>query len=274
VDTLKNHADSVDFGVILTVPTVLVLVHLLPGTVRDLLILNYGSPGVVQAYTTHFVHSGWSHLASNVSVYLIAVVLVYLLLLYADSKRIFYVGFALILFVVPFPLSLMDVWIVGSQVGDLPTRGFSGLASAFIGFLPVAVFVFLREELSEKLHVYESLGLFLIGLGVILLIYTGPFEPAVWLSFIAGVLYYVHPVWKLDTEERQRFYEWTGWKRSIFMYATLFFIVSPILLFPTNPASGNSLVNVVTHFGGFAVGYVIINLSVLLCITKTQLISR
>lgn len=33
------------------------------------------------------------------------------------------------------------------------------------------------------------------------------------------------------------------------------FFVSPFLLFPANPASDGSLVNVVTHFGGFAVEY-------------------
>jgi hypothetical protein len=33
------------------------------------------------------------------------------------------------------------------------------------------------------------------------------------------------------------------------------FFVSPFLLFPANPASDGSLVNVVVHFGGFAVGY-------------------
>jgi hypothetical protein len=274
VNGLREKVEVLDIALILSVPSVLILVQVLPESFRELLILNYGSPGVFQMYTTHFVHAGWSHLAGNVGVYLIAVVLVYLLLLYADSKRTFYLGFGLILFVVPFPLSLMDIWIVGSQVGDLQSRGFSGLASAFVGFLPVAIFVFLREELSEKLRVYESLGLFLIGLGVILLIYTGPSEPAVWPAFIAGVLYYVHPFRKLEAEERQRFYEWNSWKSSIFMYAALFFVVSPVLLFPSNPASGSSLVNVVTHFGGFAVGYVVVNLFELLHTARIQRIPQ
>jgi hypothetical protein len=255
VNGLRERIETVDVAVILSTPVVLILIQLLPESVRDALIMNYGAPSVLTMYTKHFVHAGWGHLVGNVTVYLVAVALVYALFLYADERRKFLVGFALVVFVAPVPLSAVDIWIVGSQVGDLPSRGFSALASAFVGFLPVAVFVFLREEVSERLRVYESLGLFLIGLGVILVIYSGLTEPTTWLALVAGVLYYVHPVWKLDAEERGRFWEWNFWKRSLIMYAALFFVVSPVLLFPSNPTSGGSLVNVVTHFGGFAVGY-------------------
>jgi hypothetical protein len=253
--SLRERVEGVDVAVLLSIPVVLVLVQLLPESVREALVMNYGSPSVLTMYTTHFVHAGWGHLAGNVLVYLVAVALVYALFLYAEARRTFFLGFALVVFVAPVPLSAMDLWTVGSQVGDLPSRGFSALASAFVGFLPVAVFVFLREEVSERLRVYESLGLFLIGLGVILIIYSGPTDPVTWVALVAGVLYYVHPVWKLDAEERGRFWEWNFWKRSLVMYAALFFVVSPVLLFPSNPASGGSLVNVVTHFSGFAVGY-------------------
>ena len=161
---LKERIERVgvtDIALILGVPAVLVAVQLFPDSLRGALVLNYGSPGIVQVYTTHFVHAGFGHLAGNVAVYLIAVALIYLLHLYADARRTFYAGFALVLLVVPFPVSALDLYLVGPTAGDLPTRGFSGLASAFVGFLPVAVFVFLRENLSEEVRVYESMGLFL-----------------------------------------------------------------------------------------------------------------
>jgi membrane associated rhomboid family serine protease len=253
--SLRERVESVDVAVLLSIPVLLVPVQLLPESVRGALVMNYGSPSVLTMYTTHFVHAGWGHLAGNMLVYLVAVALVYALFLYADERRTFFVGFALILFVAPVPLSVMDLQIVGSQVGDLPSRGFSALASAFVGFLPVAVFVFLREEVSERIRVYESLGLFLVGLGVILVIYSGLTEPVTWVALVAGVLYYVQPVRKLEVEERRAFAEMDRWKFSVVAYAALFFVVSPFLLFPANPASGGQVTNVVTHFGGFAMGY-------------------
>ncbi|MDZ7688994.1 MAG: hypothetical protein U5J64_09805 [Halobacteriales archaeon] len=189
VSAVKERVEAVDLAFILSVPAVLVVVQLLPESARDALVLNYGSPGVVQVYTTHFVHADWAHLAGNVGVYLVAVALVYLLLVYADARRTFYVGFALVLLVVPFPVSALDLYLVGPEAGDASTRGFSGLASAFVGFLPVAVFVFLRENLSEKVRVYESMGLFLASLGVILFLLRGSTDPTALFAFAVGVLY-------------------------------------------------------------------------------------
>lgn len=254
--SLRERAEAIDTAVILAVPLVLVAVHLLPDSIRGALVLNYGSPGVVQVYTTHFVHADWAHLAGNVVIYLVAVALVYLLLLYAEARRTFHVGFVLVLFVVPFPVSALDLYLVGPTAGDVPTRGFSGLASAFVGFLPVAVFVFLRETLSEKVRIYESMGLFLASLGVILLILRGPTDLTAVGALVLGFLYYVPVVWRLDVEARQEFQGWSVWKQALVVYTVLFFLVSPIFLFPANPAQGGAVVNLVAHFGGFFVGYV------------------
>ena len=256
---LKERIERVgatDIALILAVPAVLVAVQLLPDSLRGALVLNYGSPGVVQVYTTHFVHAGFGHLAGNVVVYLIAVALVYLLCVYADARRTFYAGFALVLLVVPFPVSALDLYLVGPTAGDLPTRGFSGLASAFVGFLPVAVFVFLRENLSEEVRVYESMGIFLASLGVILLILRGSTDLTGLGALALGFLYYAPVVWRLDLSARQEFQKWTVWKQALVVYASLFFLVSPVLLFPANPVQGDTVVNLVTHFGGFFVGYI------------------
>jgi hypothetical protein len=189
-------------------------------------------------------------------IYSVAVALTYLLLVYADARRTFYAGFALVLLVVPFPVSALDLYLVGPTAGDVPTRGFSGLASAFVGFLPVAVFVFLRENLTENLRVYESMGLFLASLGVILLILRGPTDLTGLGALALGFLYYVPVVWRLDVGARQEFQNWSVWKQVLVVYSVLLFLVSPVLLFPANPVQGNTVVNLVTHFGGFFVGYI------------------
>jgi membrane associated rhomboid family serine protease len=261
VPELRESAEATDIAVILSVPAVLVLVQLLPDSVRGALVLNYGSPGVVQAYTTQFVHAGFGHLAGNVVVYLVAVALVYPLVVYADARRTFYAAFALVLLVVPFPVSFMDLYLVGPTAGDVPTRGFSGLASAFVGFLPVAVFVFLRENLSEEVRVYESMGLFLAALGVVLLVLNGPTDPTALLSLSLGFLYYVPVLRRLDVGAREEFQDWTLPKQALVVYAVLFFLVSPVILFPANPAQGDTVVNLVTHFGGFFMGYIITTVS-------------
>lgn len=257
LSAFRERVEAADLAFIAAVPAVLVAVQLLPESLRGALVLNYGSPGVVQVYTTHFVHAGFGHLAGNVAVYLVTVALVYLLLLYADARRTFYAGFALVLLVVPFPVSALDLWLVGPTAGDLSTRGFSGLASAFVGFLPVAVFVFLRENLSQRVRVYESMGLFLASLGIVLLVLRGPTDLTGLGSLALGLLYYVPVLRRLDAEERQAFGGWRFPKQALVVYSVLFFLVSPVLLFPANPVQGDTVVNLVTHFGGFFVGYLV-----------------
>ena len=77
--SLRERVKGADVAVLLSIPVLLVLVQLLPESVRGALVMNYGSPSVLTMYTTHFVHSGWGHLAANVLVYLVAVALVYAL---------------------------------------------------------------------------------------------------------------------------------------------------------------------------------------------------
>jgi len=81
LSAVKERVEAVDSVVIAAVPAVLVAVQLLPDSVRGALVLNYGSPGVVQVYTTHFVHANFTHLAGNVAIYLVTVALVYPLLI-------------------------------------------------------------------------------------------------------------------------------------------------------------------------------------------------
>jgi len=257
VPELRDSAEAIDIAAVLAVPVVLVAVQLLPDPVRGALVLNYGSPGVVQAYTTHFVHADWGHLAGNVGVYLVAVALVYLLLIYADARRTFYAGFALVLLFVPFPVSALDLYLVGPEAGDASTRGFSGLASAFVGFVPVAVFVFLRENLSQRVGVYDSVGLFWVNTGIILLVLRGPTDPMGVGVLALGVLYYIPVVWRFDTDDRRDFAGWSVPRQALVVYSVLFFLVSPVLLLPANPTQGDTVVNLVTHFGGFFMGYVL-----------------
>jgi len=62
--------------------------------------------------------------------------------------------------------------------------------------------------------------------------------------------------WGPEVTANAPFRGWGTVKRAVVAYAVLFFVVSPLLFFPANPSSGGSVVNVVTHFGGFFVGYV------------------
>jgi hypothetical protein len=129
--SLGKRIGSIDLAVLPSVPGVQVLVQLLPESVRGALMMNYGSPSMLTEYTTHFVHAGRSHLAGNVGVYLVAIALAYALFSVRGRAADFFTGFALVVFAAPVPLSLMDLWIVSSQVGNLPSRGFFALASAF-----------------------------------------------------------------------------------------------------------------------------------------------
>lgn len=131
-----------DIAGILGVAVVLVGVHLLPAGLRMELMLSYDAPSLYQLFTAAYVHRGWEHLGSNVAMYLMFAGLGYTLCARAGRKRLFQRGFVYSILVVPVLVSGLNLWFLDVSSG----AGFSGVAAAFLGMLPVFIAAMLAQR--------------------------------------------------------------------------------------------------------------------------------
>lgn len=141
---------------LLAIPALLLLVFLLPPSVRAGLAYRPGSASLLTAFTAHYVHLTAGHLAGNLAVYLTAVGLGYPLALLGGVRRLYLALVAAILLAFPFVLSGLHVMLLGGS-GFL---GFSGLAIAIVGLLPLVLVAYLRARVAGAVSMNDAPALF------------------------------------------------------------------------------------------------------------------
>ncbi|MDR5671714.1 hypothetical protein RH858_00915 [Halalkaliarchaeum sp. AArc-GB] len=160
------------FAVYLAVPTLLVFVHLLPGTRSWSLSLAAQSPfadatTLWTAFASSYVHVDTSHLLNNVGVYWLTMAAIHPLAIAADWRREFAGAAAGYLIAVPILVSWVSINTLG-EFSNYPSAGFSGLNSAFLGFLVVVWFVALASESESDRRINPTWAFvpFSLALGV------------------------------------------------------------------------------------------------------------
>lgn len=152
-----------DFGLLLSIPAVLVVAWLAVGPDAAALAFHPEAPTAAAAFTAHYVHASAGHLAGNLGVYAVAVGLGYPLAVLGGCRRRFITMIVGVLLAVPLVLSGVHLGLGGTAA----LIGFSGIALALVGLLPPVVFEYLRSRVSAAFAVTDALGLFLVGGAVI-----------------------------------------------------------------------------------------------------------
>lgn len=241
-----------DVALIFAVPAVLTAAYLLPESIRADLVLDYAEPSLIAAWSSAYVHRSFGHFANNLGAYFVAVVPIYLLLALADERRLFRAAFLGFVLVLPPALALVNVAVLGRGTG----AGFSGIGSAFIGLLPVALLVFVGKRFSSSIDPTDGVGLFLVAAGAVALTYVGT-ATAAGIFVIAGALA-VYSALDVGIEEVRRVSVELSRRDGEFelvLLAIALFLVSPALLFPAELVRNGSAVNVLSHYAGLIAGY-------------------
>ncbi len=260
LDTVIGEGHLVDFVALAVVPVALVAVHLLPETVQSTLVLDRGSPTPVTMFTSHFVHADYLHFRGNLVAYFLVMVPTYLLCLLSGEGRRFWTYFLVLIAVFPFLLSAMDLAIFGRHGLN---RGFSGLNAAFLGFLPVALTVFLKRKVNTGFELRHSLVLFsLYPLMVPLIYWKGRPVDAALLAAIALLLtYFLHRVVaEVGTDSLRETLREIQSKPRVFFLVCMsigIFITGVPAMFPTTLVERGNTVNIYIHHLGFALGFTV-----------------
>jgi hypothetical protein len=249
---VRENARVSDLVLILSVPIFLSLIFLLPESIQNSLILDYGNYSIVNLWSSAYVHRGFNHFSNNLAAYCVLIGPIYLLFVLADERKLFRYTFLSFLFILPFVIALSNIAALGSGTG----AGFSGIGSAFFGLLPVSLFLFIHNKVSEEIEPAHGVVLFLIAAAIIAGTYSGVTAAAGILLF--AVLITIYDTYQVGLDEVKEAAAGLTSMEGYFelvMIAGLLFLVSPVLLFPQDITQGDGAVNILSHYLGLLLGF-------------------
>lgn len=247
-----------DAALLAAVPLVLVGVFSLPEATREAFVLDYRAPTAVDTYASHFVHFGAAHLGGNLAVYALGVVPAYCYCTAAGHRTDFLAVFGAVLAGFPYALSGLNAVFVRSSVG----YGFSGLAMAFLGFLPVALALFARERLLPGVTLDHAPLLFFAGAGIVavLAVLATPASSMALAAVgvaVVGVAAYGRSLWaSVDRDSLGTAARRAG-DAEFAAAGVVLVLAAPFVAFSPETDGSGSVLNVYTHLLGLCMGFVV-----------------
>ena len=241
------------------VPALLIGLHLLvPDGVRTALVLQHGDPDPLEFLTAAYVHSSVPHLRNNVTGYVAAIVMAYLLCLEAGRRRWFLATLGVVLVVVPVFVNLVSyVTFAGAFPAAPSTRGFSAVVAATGGFVYVSLLVLLRTAYSKETATFAGAVIFLILLVTFYFLHASVVEPLLLAGASASALLCLAA---LAVSVRGRLpRDRSGWTRlgaeSVpVVLVTALLVAFVIGLFPQRVVVDGMVINIYAHWLGLVGG--------------------
>lgn len=254
VTALRSSMRAFDVAVVAAVPFVLVAVYGLPEATREAFVLDYQSPTVLAMYTSHFVHFSGAHLVTNLAAYLLAVVPAYGYCVLAGRRTDFFVTFGAVTLAFPFVLSALNVVFVRPSVGF----GFSGVAMAFLGFVPVALAAFVRARLAPAVTLDHAPLLFFAGVETIAALAVPESLVGVVAVAVAafGVAVYAVSLWRAVGADGFRAAAARVGDAEFAVAGVALVLAFPFVAFPVRIAQDGVVLNVYTHLLGYCLGFI------------------
>jgi hypothetical protein len=260
---VRDRTSLVDISLLLSLPAILVLVYLSPVGLRESLVFDYTEPTPLTAFASTFIHLDKIHLLVNLGVYALIVPVLFVLSVVNRNRRRFYTAFVTFLFVFPFVLSYLNLAFFRPSVAF----GFSGVAMAFVGYLPLALANYLDDVFDVGPANQVAPMLFLLSLICIavLSVWSAPtIGRLVVLSIVVSVLVatllvllYALAVYKRNSElqSKLRAVLRTPEHFELAVIATALIFATQFVAFPPDPSLGDGVLNLYVHFLGYSLGF-------------------
>ena len=231
------------------IPFFMILIYLLPQ--KSILILNTNNPTVLSIFFSNYVHTTFWHLFSNLSSYLL--IMLFLFKTEHNRKRLYFVSIFLFL-MLPFILSLLPIVTFPKNKNLL---GFSGIVSAFLGYLVFSIYSYLKKNYYAKLELnFMYLLLFLsIFVWAIVNFFKLPFLLSLPIIGYSIFLLYQNrnSIKKIYTELMDR----NIFERVFLVCLFSYLLSSGLFLMPLQIRDGGNDVNIVIHWFGYCLGVLV-----------------
>ncbi len=267
----ENAIDAMVFEIV--IPIFLFTVFFTP--LNQVFALHASNPTLSTIYFSNFAHADANHLINNLTLYLISIYLILVLVLAfkVRSRKEFYFDMAIIYLLIPFIISLYNIYLHPSHSTTAVFIGFSGIVAALIGYFVSLLFVLMYTKTGLKLSNLVFMACAVISINLILLTilrYRAGFEEILTLTFLTFLCLMVV---KKDIVHISSFVSSTlksslQHKNLYFLYLLLFFgilfptvMISLILWFSLFPDdlitdAGNN-VNIYAHYIGYYLGILV-----------------
>jgi len=216
--------------------------------------LDFQNVSVFNLFSYGVVHRGLNHFAGNLLSYVALVVPTYLLCVLGREKKFFRYTWLSFVLLIPPLIALIEL---ASPISPNTAAGFSGVTSAFLGFLPISLVLFLRNRISKEIQAAHAVVLFLVAASVISLTYSGISGLTVG-AFAATILLAAVYTYRIGVGEIKRvsaeIASMQGYLQLV-LFALLFFLISPVMIFPANISQGAGTVDIFAHYLGLTLGF-------------------
>jgi len=253
---LQSRARGIDIAVITLIPVVLVGVYLLPFDLKRALALEYLDPTILTVFTAHFIHLTPVHLLTNLGLYSVTISLVYVVSLLSNRRREFIITFSTFVFVFPFAISALNLALPRPRIG----YGFSGIVMAFVGFLTLLAWEFIGTRLHSDVDTNQAPLLFFVVIAIIILWgipVSSPASAALGLAVLGGSIQLRSLHRRLGPPITSIFRTFTAppGYGEIALSSLAIVVFIPFIAFPTAPAGNGEVINLYSHFLGYALGF-------------------
>lgn len=251
--TPRDEPTRLDAIVLFAVPALLLVgIYLYPNS-EQILEYKARNPTTVTIIGSNLAHRNFGHIAGNLVGFLLIGPLAFIFCSASRWKRLYYYVFGSYLVVLPFYSSSFAISLLGEYnlVSKFESVGFSLTIAALVAFLPIALDLFYRDNISDTPPaLLSSAGLYLSGYTVVFLTLgaTSPF--IVLVTAVMGIVTITALLWFAHRTLQEPLHHSEGIR---FLMAALFiFYAGLIYLFPPNVGS-----SFVGHMAGFTGGYVL-----------------
>lgn len=256
-EVVIERARFLDFVILAISPTIIFLIHLLPSSVKQGLVLDYTDPTIIAAYTSHFVHLSTSHLAVNLFGYILVASLTYFLALASGQRKQFLIVHLIFILALPFALSGMNLLWQWQGMG----LGFSGIVMAFVGYLPLVLLEFVGIRFDLPVNQRQAIWMFPISVAVAGYIAL-PFMYSLPLIFVA-LLSSISLLWEITSKLSSEKLHSLKYRLDIpgnieftILGGAVVFIY-PFVSFSPDLIVEDGVLNVYTHGLGLCIGFAI-----------------
>ena len=243
-----------DVVIFLTFPIFITFLMFLPVTSRELLSFHIYNVKIWQYFTHAFIHKNSSHLGHNLYAYFLFGIPLFIFANKIKEKKNLFLLFLFTLLTLPLISSILEILIYPRFLPMIKTsQGSSGIISAMIGFLPMFWIYYLSKK--QKTDLMNSSFVALSSLWVLLLfaiIYYPIHKNLFFILLIAILILFSSFLYRKNFKLILRGILDESKDNVIFYFLTTllpaFFMLAPLLLFPSKIIQGDSLVDFFMHY--------------------------